>query len=138
MAPLSCCEDPVTQSKSPKPRKSQDKNRKSRKKVRSPKRRPTLQNLKRQPPASAKAIAPTGKHRPESKQAQVIAMLQMPTGTTIGAIMQITGWQPHSVRGFLAAVVRKKLGLDLTSEANAGERVYRIVERTMQKTNTAV
>ena len=64
-------------------------------------------------------------------------MLQKPTGTTIGAIMRATGWQPHSVRGFLTAVVRKKLRLDLTSEANAGERVYRIVDRTVQKTNAA-
>jgi Protein of unknown function (DUF3489) len=40
--------------------------------------------------------------------------------------MQCTGWQPHSVRGFLAAVVRKKLGLKLLSEKTDGPRVYRI------------
>ena len=41
--------------------------------------------------------------------------------------MRSTGWQPHTVRGFLAAVVRKKLGLKLESEKADGERVYRIV-----------
>ena len=42
-------------------------------------------------------------------------------------IVRSTGWQPHTVRGFFAAVVRKKLGLRLESEKTDGERVYRIV-----------
>jgi hypothetical protein len=41
--------------------------------------------------------------------------------------MRSTGWQPHTVRGFFTAVVRKKLGLRLESEKTDGERVYRIV-----------
>ncbi len=61
-----------------------------------------------------------------SKQAAVIQMLQAPTGTTIGAMMQSTGWQQHSVRGFLAGVVRKKLRLRLSSEKIDGNRTYRI------------
>ena len=64
--------------------------------------------------------------RTDSKQAQVIEMLRAPSGTTIAAMMTATGWQQHSVRGFLAGVIRKKFGLNLVSEAGDGGRVYRI------------
>lgn len=67
--------------------------------------------------------------RTESKQARVIAMLRAPAGATISIMMQATGWQQHSVRGFLAGVVRKKLGLNLMSAAGEHGRVYRIEDR---------
>src|SRR5258707_36063 len=80
-------------------------------------------------PASRKRSAPTSSRSaagPETKHARIIAMLRMPTGATIAAIMTATDWQQHSVRGFLAGVVRKKLGLNLVSEIGNRGRVYRI------------
>jgi Protein of unknown function (DUF3489) len=64
--------------------------------------------------------------RPDTKHARILAMLRTPAGATVAAIMTATEWQQHSVRGFLAGVVRKKLGLNLVSEATDKGRVYRI------------
>jgi len=64
--------------------------------------------------------------RADSKQAKVLGMLHSAQGTTINAIAKATSWQPHSVRGFLAGVVRKKLKLDLVSEQLDDVRIYRI------------
>ena len=62
-----------------------------------------------------------------------MAMLRQKEGTTIATVMKTTGWQKHSVHGFLAGVVRKKLGLTLVSETTNGERVYRIADSKRTK-----
>lgn len=62
-----------------------------------------------------------------SKKAQVVAMLDAAEGVTLAQIMEATGWQKHSVRGFLSGMIGKKMGLKLLSfKGSAGERVYRI------------
>ena len=78
---------------------------------------------KRSEPASPKSAT-----RPGTKHAHIVAMLRAPAGATIVAMMAATEWQQHSVRGFLAGVVRKKLGLNLVSEQTDKGRVYRIKE----------
>ena len=68
--------------------------------------------------------------RRASKKDDIIAMLRAPSGATIEAIARAANWQRHSVRGFLAGVVRKKLGFNLISAAGDSGRVYRITDRT--------
>jgi hypothetical protein len=80
-------------------------------------------------PKSRVRSAPTSlktRAKPDTKHTRIVAMLRSPGGATIAAIMTATEWQQHSVRGFLAGVVRKKLGLNLISEVTDRGRVYRI------------
>ena len=92
--------------------------------------RKTKRKLSKRPTPHDAAWGAVAKTRAGTKHAQVLAMLQDRAGTTIAAIMAATSWQQHSVRGFLAGVVRKKLGLNLVSEPGESGRVYRIVEDT--------
>ena len=70
--------------------------------------------------------ASSGRPNPDSKQDRVVALLRQPRGATLDILVKATGWQKHSVRGFLAGTVRKKLKLPLISEKVDGIRTYRI------------
>lgn len=91
--------------------------------------KPSKQNTKTSP----KPVAKTAAQKSSSKQASVIKLLSRPAGTTIAKIIDATGWQAHSVRGFLAGVIRKKLKLPLTSETVGENRIYRITQKTAAK-----
>ena len=80
-------------------------------------------------PASRKRSVPASPGpaaKSDTKHARMIAILRSPAGATIAALVTATKWQQHSVRGFLAGVVRKRLGLNLVSEQTDKGRVYRI------------
>src|ERR1700681_4931924 len=77
-------------------------------------------------PVSRKQSAPvSSKLGVRTKHDRIIAMLRTPAGATIASLVTATEWQRHSVRGFLAGIVRKKLGLNLVSEQSEKGRVYR-------------
>lgn len=77
---------------------------------------------------SLPALDPTASQsaNPGTKQSRVVAMLRSPKGATIAAMMKATDWQQHSVRGFLAGVVSKRLKLKLSSKKVDGNRVYQV------------
>ena len=89
-------------------------------------------------PASRAAASPAQSPKPTvdqheeaaprtTKQELVLTLLRMPKGASAQELMTATGWQIHSVRGFLAGTVKKKLGFDLTSaKAEGEERRYRV------------
>ena len=84
------------------------------------------QTISKSKPRRSTHSSPGTSARSDTKHARILAMLRSPAGATIAAIMTATEWQQHSVRGFLAGVVRKKLGLNLVSEQTDKGRVYRI------------
>ena len=81
----------------------------------------------KRPSVGRKAPSAARKQRGgNSKTTRVIALLRRPQGATLQAIMKATGWQTHSVRGFISGQLKKKLGLKVRSVKREGKRVYSI------------
>jgi Protein of unknown function (DUF3489). len=77
--------------------------------------------------AGSKQEVATQLPKKATKTERVIALLKRPSGATLKAIMALTGWQAHSVRGFLSAQLVKRKGLEVESTKRKGQRFYRIV-----------
>lgn len=74
--------------------------------------------------ADGKNTAPA---RRGSKAAKILGLLKRPSGVTLKELVKATGWQPHSVRGFLSGTIGKKMATPVESfKSTAGERAYRI------------
>ena len=72
----------------------------------------------------------------QTKAAKILTLLRRPSGASIDELCKITGWQAHSVRGFMSGTVKKRLGQDVVSKADDnGVRRYRI-ETEKPKANT--
>jgi Protein of unknown function (DUF3489) len=97
----------------------------------------TKRAKKSKPAPKAAADQKSIKGRPGSRRAMALGLLRRAQGATIADVMKATGWQPHSVRGFLAGIVHKRLGLPLSSDKSDLGRVYRIVDDTGGKTARA-
>ena len=79
------------------------------------------------PVAKAKnSLKPSHTGRRNTKTARLLALLKRPAGASLNALMKATGWQAHSVRGFLSGHLHKKLGLRVKSFRRNGERIYLI------------
>ena len=85
------------------------------------------------PKAAKKPKAPTkppAAARRGTKTAKILALLRRPAGASLPELRKATGWQPHSVRGFLSGAVKKKMGLHIDSVArDDGERAYRLASK---------
>ena len=80
--------------------------------------------------AKTKRTSKRAKPRPATKSESIIQLLKQPSGTTMARLQKSTGWQPHSIRGFLSGTLKKQKGLNVISEkVEDGERRYRIDEK---------
>lgn len=68
------------------------------------------------------------KKRGESKQTKLIKLLERSGGTGIDEMTEATGWQRHSIHGMMSGVLKKRLGLSITSEKEDRGQIYRIAD----------
>ena len=94
---------------------------------------PTIARARRQKATPSAAPAPSGASS-HTKQSRLIEALQDREGATVKDLVALTGWQPHTVRGTISGVLRKKLGYRIVASAapDGRERRYRILEATGQ------
>jgi hypothetical protein len=77
----------------------------------------------------------TQRSQTPTKQTLLLDLLSRPEGATLGQIMDATGWQKHSVRGFISGFIKKKKGLTVISEkTDGGERIYHVTEENKAET----
>ena len=82
---------------------------------------------KRKKPSARKSpAAKTRSKKTNTKQDQLLSLLRRPQGTTIEHAAKTLAWQPHSVRGMISGVLKKRLGLTVTSDKGDGGRIYRV------------
>lgn len=81
--------------------------------------------VKKTPKSRTKAEAAKPVAREGSKTAKILELLKRPGGASARELLKATGWQPHSLRGFLSGTIGKKKGQSVTStKGEDGERVY--------------
>ena len=96
-------------------------------KARVAKRRPHRAPTKAKPALRANNAKKPSLCPPGTKKAKILDLLKRPGGVTLKALMKATGWQPHSIRGFLSGTLGKKMGTPVESfQCDAGERAYRL------------
>lgn len=96
-------------------------------KARVAKRRPAAASLKAKPARTSPSAKNAPPARRGSKTAKILDLLKRPGGVTLKELMKTTGWQAHSVRGFLSGTLGKKMGTPVDSSKRAdGERAYRL------------
>jgi Protein of unknown function (DUF3489) len=92
--------------------------------------KPRSQAIERRTQPTSKTSKKTAVAQPGSKTAKILALLQRPGGASLQELKKATGWQPHSVRGFLSGVLKKKMGLHVRSVARGDdERTYRVLSK---------
>lgn len=92
-----------------------------------PKSQKAAKGAKPKPPRAPKTAKKVSLPRAESKGAKILALLRRPKGATLAEVAKLTGWQNHSIRGFLSGAIGKKMGLTVESaKRQDGVRVYSI------------